>query len=239
MATYLPFSDVVAAYGYRQPPPAKQRVNLLMLALAYVVMGGALGTVAGTGVAMATFHTSMPSMVFQVAPPVQASSTVDNTVTAQPSPSALSSKVVSAPSSMRKPSPFKLAKASVQAPHQHTYAIHQSAVLKPVALTAVSTRVSTPDTVTVATPVLPVVTEAAVQNYTFFSEGDATVADFDASMGKIETYEGRTFVLGATAVASAPESLQDSGSSVHYRCDQSGSCTLSRAGQVMQNVRLM
>jgi hypothetical protein len=239
MATYLPFSDVVAAYGYRQPPPTKQRVNLLMLALAYTVMGGALGTVAGAGLAEVSMHTSMPAMVFQVAPPVQASSTADSFVPPQSQTTALSSKVVTAPASTAKPSPFKHARVSVQVTHQPSYALHQSAAPKPAALKPVSTHVSTSATVTVTTPVLPVIPDTATQNYTFFSEGDATVADFDASMGKIETYDGRTFVLGATAAASAPASLQDSGSSVHYRCDQNGSCTLFRAGLVMQNVRMM
>jgi len=239
MATYLPFSDVVAAYGYRQPPPTKQRVNLLMLALAYTVMGGALGTVAGAGLAEVSMHTSMPTMVFQVAPPVQASSTVDNLVTPPAQTSALSSKVVSAPASMSKPSPIKLARASVPVTHQHTGAIHQSAVLKPAPLVAVSPYESTSATIAVSTPVLPVMAETSTQNYTFFSEGDATVADFDTSAGKIETYEGRTFVLSAAATATASTSLEDSGWSVHYRCDQSGSCTLSRAGMVLQNVRLM
>jgi hypothetical protein len=140
---------------------------------------------------------------------------------------------------MTKPSPFKLTKASVQVTHHQSFTIQQGAALKPAALIALSTHVSIPVMVTDATPVLPVIPEAMTQNYTFFSEGDATVADFDASKGTIETYEGRTFVLGATAAASAPESLQDSGSSVHYRCDQSGSCTLSQAGQIMQNVRMM
>ncbi len=239
MATYLPFSDVVAAYGYRQPPPTRQRVNLLMLALAYTVMGGALGTVAGAGLAEVSMHTSMPTMVFQVAPPVQASSTVDSVVTPSAQTSAVPSMAVTAPASMTKPSPLKLAKATVQVSQHHTYAPQLITLLNPDAVTAVSTFVSTSATVTTATPVLPVIAETATQNYRFFSEGDATVADFDASEGRIETYEGRTFVLGATTAATAPDSLQDSGSSVHYRCDQSGSCTLSQAGQIMQNVRMM
>jgi hypothetical protein len=239
MATYLPFSDVVAAYGYRQPPPAKQRMNLLMLALAYTVMGGALGTVAGAGAAMATFHTGVPTLVFQVASPVQASSTVDSAVTPQPQTSALPSQVVTAHASTAKPSPVKLAKASFAVFHPHRSAHPASPALKQVALTTVSEPIATPSPVAAATPVLPAVAETETKSYLFLSEGDVTVADFDASMGRIETYEGRTFELGTTAAASAPASLQDSGSSVHYRCDQSGSCTLYRAGLVLQNVRMM
>ncbi len=241
MATYLPFSDVVAAYGYRQPPPAKQRGNLMMLALAYVVMGGALGTVAGTSLAMATSHPAIPTLVFQVAPPVEANSTVDNLVTPARQPSGLTSQGVVMPAIIAKPSPLKLTKASFQVTqtHHHRYAHHRRALLKQVALTAASTQIAIPSHVAAAAPVFPVVVSTGTKNYKFFSEGDATVADFDASMGRIETYEGRTFVLGATTMASAGASLQDSGTNVHYRCDQSGNCTLMRAGLVMQNVRLL
>jgi hypothetical protein len=239
MATYLPFSDVVAAYGYRQPPPTKQRMNLMMLAFAYVIMGGALGTIAGTGVAMATFHTGVPTLVFQVAPPVQASSTVDSVVTPAPQASVLPSRAVHVPVSVTKPSPSRLAKASIAVIPQHRSVNRPSPVLKEVALTAVTTDIAPPSPVADATPMIPLVAETGTESYLFLSEGDVTVADFDASMGKIETYEGRTFVLGSAAAASVPESLQDSGSSVHYRCDQSGSCTLYGAGLVIQNVRLM
>jgi hypothetical protein len=214
-------------------------MSLMMLALAYVVMGGALGTVAGTGLAMASFHTNLPTMVLQVAPPVQASSTVDSDVRPPAQNSALPSQAVTAPASIAKPSPLKVTKANFQVTRNHVQAGHQSAPLKQVALAVVPQHISTPAPVAASAPVVPATVATEAKNYTFFSEGDATVADFDASMGKIETYEGRTFVLGTTDSASASESLQDSGSSVHYRCDQSGSCTLVRAGVVMQNVRLM
>jgi hypothetical protein len=244
MATYVPFSDVVAAYGYRQPPPAMQRMNLLMLALAYVIMGGALGTVAGTGLAMASFHSGIPTLVFQVAPPVQASATVasaavDNVVAPPEQIPVLISHPVDVPASIAKPSPYKLAKANLVLTHHYGPAHQQTAPPQKIALTPVSTHIATPSPVMTTAPELPAVVDTGTQNYKFFSEGDVTVADFDASTGKIESYEGRTFVLGTTAVPPAASSLQDSGSSVHYRCDQSGSCTLFRAGLVMQNVRLM
>jgi hypothetical protein len=239
MATYLPFSDVVAAYGYRQPPPARQRVSLLMLAFAYVIMGSALGTVAGTGLAMASFHSAgIPTLVFQVAPPVQASPSVESVAKAPQQLPLLMSHAIDVPASVAKPSPLKLAKASLQVTHQH-YAHHRSVQPKQIAIAAVSTDFTTPSPVMDAAPALPAVVETGTENYKFVSEGDVTVADFDASTGRIESYEGRTFVLGAMDVAWAASSLQDSGSSVHYRCDQSGSCTLMRAGLVLQNVRLM
>jgi hypothetical protein len=74
----------------------------------------------------------------------------------------------------------------------------------------------------------------AVERYTFVVEGDVTVVDYDASLGTIETHEGKTFVIGRTAA----ESWQDYRANVHYRCDQSGTCTLMRAGLVVPNARL-
>ncbi len=238
MATYLPFSDVVAAYGYRQPPPSRQRANLYMLALAYVVVGGALGTVAGTGVAMASFHSGLPKLVFQETPPVQASSTVESVVTPPPQLPALTSHPVDLPASIAKPSPLKLIKSSFVLTHK-SQAIHRRVLPKQNALTEVSTHIAPAATDTATAPALPAVVSTGTANFKFYSEGDFTVADFDASTGTIESYEGRTFVLGTTALATATTSLQDSGSSVHYRCDDNGSCTLFRAGLVMQNVRLM
>jgi hypothetical protein len=239
MATYLPFSDVVAAYGYRQPPPTRQQGNVVMLALAYLVMGTAMGTVTGAGLAMATFHSGIPPMVFQVASPVQANSTVDSAVTPPMQASVMTSRAVEVPAGLATPSPLQLTKASFQATHRPRHTYHPGALLKPVALSAVPTQIATLSHAPAAAPVLAAAVETEAKSYRFFSEGDATVADFDASMGRIETYEGRTFVIGTTAVASAGASLQDSGVSVHYRCDQSGSCTLVRAGMVMQNVRLL
>lgn len=242
MATYLPFSDVVAAYGYRQPAPAKQRLNLLMLAFAYVVMGSALGTVAGTGLAMVSFHSGLPRLVFQVAPPVQASATVATAATAVAAPPqlpVLTSQATTAPVRIAKPSPVKLTNANLHVTHPRSNVPQVKTSFHQFALTATSTPIATLSPVTAAAPAPQAVAETAAKDYTFFSEGDVTVADFDASTGRLESYDGRVFVLDTTDVASAGPSLEDSGSSVHYRCDQSGSCTLFRAGQILQNVRLM
>jgi hypothetical protein len=78
----------------------------------------------------------------------------------------------------------------------------------------------------------------AVERYAFIIEGDVTVVDYDTSEGTIATHEGKTFVIGRTAAESAVISWQDYHANVHYRCDQSGSCTLMRAGVVIPNARL-
>jgi hypothetical protein len=74
---------------------------------------------------------------------------------------------------------------------------------------------------------------------TFYSEGDLTVADYNAAAGTIQTSDGRTFVLGTTVRASSATSWDDYRSTVHYRCDQEGSCTLMRAGAVAPNAKMI
>jgi hypothetical protein len=72
----------------------------------------------------------------------------------------------------------------------------------------------------------------------FFMEGDATVADFDAQMGRIETDEGKTFLIEKTASESLAGPWQDYHSNVHYRCDQMGNCTIRGAGVTLPNVKM-
>jgi hypothetical protein len=73
----------------------------------------------------------------------------------------------------------------------------------------------------------------------FYSEGDLTVADYDADAGTIETSDGRTFVIGTTVSVNSASSWQDYRSNVHYKCGQNGSCTLSRQGAVAPNAKLI
>ena len=86
---------------------------------------------------------------------------------------------------------------------------------------------------------MPQVREAATATpATFMIEGDVTVADYDALAGMIETHEGRTFTIASAADESNAMPWPDSLSSVHYRCDQSGNCTLFHAGLTVSNVRM-
>jgi hypothetical protein len=72
-----------------------------------------------------------------------------------------------------------------------------------------------------------------------YTEGDFTVADYDAKVGTIQSSDGRTFVVGITIAASNASSWGDYRSNVHYRCSQTGSCTLSGPGVVAPNARLI
>jgi hypothetical protein len=73
----------------------------------------------------------------------------------------------------------------------------------------------------------------------FFSEGDAAVVDYDATLDTILTSDGRTFVLGPTVSMSSAASWNDYRDNVHYRCDQGGKCTLTRSGVVALNAKLI
>jgi hypothetical protein len=72
----------------------------------------------------------------------------------------------------------------------------------------------------------------------FMIEGDVTVADYDATAGKIETQEGKTFSISTAAANTVALTWQDSTVNVHYRCDQGGNCTLIHGGVVLTNARL-
>lgn len=72
-----------------------------------------------------------------------------------------------------------------------------------------------------------------------YTEGDLTVAGYDAMTGTVLTSDGRTFILGTTVAASHATSWDEYRSGVHYRCDQTGSCMLMRAGAVAPNARLI
>ena len=83
----------------------------------------------------------------------------------------------------------------------------------------------------VLTPIMPD-TESA-----FTVEGEVTVASYDSSEGVIDTYEGETFALNKTLIASNALSGDDIPSNLHYRCDQFRNCSLLLDGQSVSNVR--
>jgi hypothetical protein len=81
--------------------------------------------------------------------------------------------------------------------------------------------------------------DAAAKPAAIYSEGDLTVADFDAADGTLQASDGRIFVLGTTVAASYATSWDSYHSLVHDRCDETGSCVLMRAGAVAPNARLI
>jgi hypothetical protein len=84
---------------------------------------------------------------------------------------------------------------------------------------------------------LELATAAAASGPFFLGiEGDATVANYDAGTGAIQTYEGSNFLL-AKAAEPSPIPWEDFPFNVHYRCDESGNCTLVHHGAAA-NARL-
>jgi hypothetical protein len=62
-------------------------------------------------------------------------------------------------------------------------------------------------------------------------EGDLTVAYYDGSAGTVGTYEGSNFILSAAEAASEGIPWQNFPFDVHYRCKESGACTLVRGSE--------
>ena len=79
----------------------------------------------------------------------------------------------------------------------------------------------------------------AVPASSFYTEGDLTVAGYDAESGTIQSSDGRTFLIGSTVSLSTATPWSDYHSDVHYRCAANGSCTLMRPGVLASNARLI
>jgi hypothetical protein len=77
--------------------------------------------------------------------------------------------------------------------------------------------------------------EHAADTFAFTVEGDVTVANYDDVTKTIDTYEGETIALAPTASDSSVITWQNFTSNVHYKCDQTGNCTLVKGGQVSLN----
>jgi len=61
----------------------------------------------------------------------------------------------------------------------------------------------------------------------FTVEGNLTVQSVDSSRGLVQTYEGESFALGRPVNGPTVVSWLEYPADLHYRCDQSGNCTLA------------
>jgi hypothetical protein len=218
------------------------------LALIYASIGASLGIASGTAVAISVFPSNEPAAISDLA---QASASVAGlkgplkTVVTQ-IPMLQSQPALEAaelPSTRHAPVTAEV-KTGGKAPATSTnLPSHKRSV--PNTLAAFD-EASTEPSQTVVTQVSPT-TEVASSNQVataeipilaprLMIEGDATVADYDATTGLVETHEGKTFSIGSSAGASS--SWDDYSGHVHYRCDGGGSCTLSRAGVIVPHARL-
>ncbi len=117
-------------------------------------------------------------------------------------------------------------------------AVKLPSATKMTAAATVAQEVATPKPAPVrelrAAPVAPVATEqlAEVQKpaaFHFEIEGDDEIVEFNASQRSLETSAGKTFFVNEALVASSVASWLDEQPNVHYRCDETSSCTLSLA----------
>jgi len=306
MATYHQYSEIVAAYGYKLPPPPRPQGSRIALPLVYAAVGVAMGTFAGTAMAVAslapgtipgsllvsnhfTFASSHSSgskihaiansgqsPVIQnhslnritIAAPAPAAPDHSLQLTAKAEPPAVIEHHVTAPAakmavlpaiphqslklSVSSPSSAPLKAASVEPVHVKLAAA--APAVAPAAVPAIHKQISTlkiaaaPAAVQLAsTPVMPnpppaaapVSLDGGFKALVFYSEGDATVVDYNPVSGTIDTDDGRSFQIGATVSASNAVPWGDYHANVHYRCDQNGNCTLIRTGVVALNARLI
>jgi hypothetical protein len=86
-----------------------------------------------------------------------------------------------------------------------------------------------------APEVEPPQADDAAKFFAYTVEGDVTLANYDAVTRTLDTYEGETFALAQTEGESDANLFQDYPPSVHYRCDQSGNCSLVKSGLAFPN----
>jgi hypothetical protein len=89
-------------------------------------------------------------------------------------------------------------------------------------------------TLKAAAPKLSLKAVAPVTLSEFTVEGEDKIANFDASAGTIDTYEGESFAVDKTTSASIGDEVA---SNVHYRCDQFWNCSLILDGQIVPNAK--
>jgi hypothetical protein len=209
--------------------------------------------------------TPAPSVAHAAPAPVPAAPVMAAKAVATPAPAASAPAVVvhaSQPGILSRIMPSSVVEASVDTkavqrelevhhPAAHARlalapAVHRNSAVatldsasKPATPGAEFASIRTLDAVPVPAVVPVNLDEQVRQPAIFFSEGDATVVDFDSTLGSILTDDGRTFVLGATVAMSSATSWNDYRANVHYRCDQGGKCTLTRNGVIALNAKLI
>lgn len=232
---------IMATNAYMQFPPSVETLKVRATpTLQYAVAAAALGmvfgaTIAATLVSMpnlsgTTDSASAPAVVVTAPPAAQTlqASTVQGKTDKQAIAKPASTLVT--PAANKSAAPIRHSYHSMSArmrfvaslkgsPHRALVAPHSSASLKLASLPAVKPA-------------------DVVKPYSFFVEGDVTIADYDATTGKIETNDGRSFTIDTTVDASNAKAPADYFGSVHYRCDQGGNCSLKGGGVMVPSAKM-
>jgi hypothetical protein len=252
MSTFQFSPNGQAAYGYRPLPDGGLAATAMGQYLIVAAIGVALGTTFGIVVAAAPWIARTPS----VSPDLSQVSAAPATLPDRPIlPATVQAPLVQSqavdqanikPSIPQEPLLDKTS-ATVQslAVYRQRHAVHKAFGVRTASARRKAYNHYRPHVFLEAPAValLPPVREPAKPAVTpvlstLIIEGDLTVANFDASAGMVETNEGKTFILGGAVGAATSAVWQESSSNVHYRCTQSGSCTLFHAGVVFPNVRV-
>jgi hypothetical protein len=228
--------------GYRPIVPAELNKGVGNSAYAYVAGAAGIGLVVGVGIAVAAsyMHPNVPSSVSEALgthtsglnaiPAVYSSSTsLLNQVDDQ-------KKLPTGPVLLRKVAPEPDGKP-VQAEKRH----HSFRLWPFKKISGKETASRRPDIqpATASAPAVALEPPASLQEAdaapvkpsSFVGvEGEATVASYDGTEGRIETYEGDNFVLDKSTVETSSIRWEDFPFNVHYRCDEMGACTLQRRG---------
>ena len=72
--------------------------------------------------------------------------------------------------------------------------------------------------------------KAAAKPVAFLIEGDDAIVEFDPIRGVIETSAGKIFFFDRAAGEVTDPRWQNYPANIHYRCDQSSECTITRGG---------
>jgi len=242
---YLQYFEGPAKRGLRSIRAGHEAA--IGLALIYASIGASLGIVSGTAIAVRVFPSNGPVAMSDLA---QASASVAglNSLKAiitqipvlqsqPPTQAAELPAVLHAPVAVESKIGKKtLAVSTNLSAHKHSFSNTLAAIDEVSKETSQSVVAQVAPATEAAFSSQVAIAEVPVVAPRLMIEGDATVADYDATTGLVETHEGKTFSIGSSAGASS--SWDDYSGHVHYRCDGGGNCTLSRSGVIVPHARL-
>jgi hypothetical protein len=256
---YQQYFEGATRRGYSRVRAGGPKEAALGLALIYASIGASLGIVSGTALAVQIWPANATVATADTAVATtdlaQASASVaglNGPLVAIPEQNSLEQSQASEASDAAALTSLKPTAVETRHAEKPTVVHHQFAPLKASSSLGLSAfnRPNNRSTLNSAASVTPApVAPAPPSNQVvqpqvvaivpvFMIEGDATVADFDANTGMVETRDGRSFSIGIAVTASNANSWQEYFGHVHYRCDPGGNCTLSRAGVVVPNAKM-
>lgn len=233
-----------AAYGYRQLPGAGNARGIDLKTLTYGVFGVALGIVVGTlaadGSLRAMFSaTSLHSVQASTNPPKPTAPPALKLEQAPPPEVHAAALETAKPVHILKSAEVRTPEVKVSVTVKPRPAHRHAARRRHTGRRRIHSRrrahlhakpnhiINLQDKAKVSSSII------AAKLFTYMVEGDVTVASYDASLGRIDTYEGETFSLNQIASLGDIVPLDAYPGNLHYRCDQSWNCTLFRDGNTI------